>query len=34
LFDDEDKNKFSKIADSSTVVKDLVDSFAPSIFGN
>jgi DNA replication licensing factor MCM4 len=34
VYNDDDKDKFAQIADSPTVLSDLISSFAPSIFGN
>lgn len=33
-FSDDDKNQFMKMAGKDTIIEDLVDSFAPSIFGH
>lgn len=34
IYNDNDKNKFREMADSPTVINDLVRSFAPSIYGH
>jgi DNA replicative helicase MCM subunit Mcm2 (Cdc46/Mcm family) len=34
IYNDDDKNLFAEMADSPTVIKDLIKSFAPSIYGN
>lgn len=34
LYNDDDKNIFTQMADSPTIINDLVNSFAPSIYGH
>lgn len=34
MYNDDDKTKFAQIAESPTVINDLVRSFAPSIYGH